>query len=81
MVDHSVVVAFSLVPNGADMDSTSESMQSSGMRQLGCALDCERIVESRFYSDSANDIPLLMAVSHPVAVNPDAKATCDSKAT
>ncbi len=26
-----------------------------------------------FYSDSVNDLPLLEAVSHPVAVNPDAK--------
>jgi HAD superfamily hydrolase (TIGR01490 family) len=29
--------------------------------------------ESWFYSDSHNDIPLLEAVSHPVAVDPDAK--------
>jgi HAD superfamily hydrolase (TIGR01490 family) len=28
---------------------------------------------SYFYSDSANDIPLLEQVSHPVATNPDAK--------
>ena len=27
--------------------------------------------ESRFYSDSHNDLPLLEAVSHPVAVDPD----------
>ena len=27
--------------------------------------------ESWFYSDSLNDLPLLQAVSHPVAVNPD----------
>lgn len=27
--------------------------------------------ESRFYSDSGNDIPLLSRVTHPVAVNPD----------
>ncbi len=26
-----------------------------------------------FYSDSANDLPLLTAVSHPVAVNPDTR--------
>lgn len=26
-----------------------------------------------FYSDSANDLPLLTAVSHPVAVNPDSR--------
>lgn len=28
---------------------------------------------SHFYSDSINDLPLLEQVSHPVAVNPDAK--------
>ncbi len=31
----------------------------------------ERLEGSYFYSDSANDIPLLRAVSHPVAVDPD----------
>lgn len=40
---------------------------------LGLPLASETIVESHFYSDSANDIPLLQAVSHPVAVNADAK--------
>jgi HAD superfamily hydrolase (TIGR01490 family) len=29
--------------------------------------------ECSFYSDSINDLPLLEAVSHPVAVNPDPK--------
>ncbi|WPL15155.1 Phosphoserine phosphatase [Thiorhodovibrio winogradskyi] len=29
------------------------------------------LAESHFYSDSINDLPLLSAVSHPVAVNPD----------
>lgn len=28
---------------------------------------------SHFYSDSASDLPLLLAVSHPVAVRPDAR--------
>ena len=28
--------------------------------------------ESRFYSDSLNDLPLLVKVTHPVAVDPDA---------
>ena len=32
----------------------------------------EKIAESRFYSDSLNDLPLLQRVSHPVAVDPDA---------
>jgi phosphoserine phosphatase len=30
-------------------------------------------VESTFYSDSTNDLPLLEQVNHPVATNPDAK--------
>jgi HAD superfamily hydrolase (TIGR01490 family) len=30
---------------------------------------------SHFYSDSQNDIPLLSAVTHPVATNPNAKLT------
>ena len=29
------------------------------------------LAESRFYSDSHNDLPLLEAVQHPVAVDPD----------
>lgn len=38
--------------------------------------------DSYFYSDSANDIPLLEAVSHPVAVDPDLRlhAYAQSKA-
>ena len=32
-------------------------------------------VETTFYSDSSNDIPLLQRVNHPVATNPDAKLT------
>jgi len=30
-------------------------------------------VESTFYSDSMNDVPLLEKVDHPVATNPDAR--------
>jgi HAD superfamily hydrolase (TIGR01490 family) len=30
---------------------------------------------STFYSDSANDIPLMSCVTHPVATNPDARLT------
>ncbi|WP_455375050.1 HAD family hydrolase, partial [Kaarinaea lacus] len=29
--------------------------------------------DSWFYSDSHNDIPLLMKVTHPIAVDPDAE--------
>ena len=31
----------------------------------------EAFAESRFYSDSQNDLPLMARVSHPVAVDPD----------
>jgi HAD superfamily hydrolase (TIGR01490 family) len=40
---------------------------------LGMELSSQLIVESHFYSDSANDIALLEAVSHPAVVNPDPK--------
>jgi phosphoserine phosphatase len=30
-------------------------------------------VETTFYSDSMNDLPLLERVDHPVATNPDAR--------
>jgi HAD superfamily hydrolase (TIGR01490 family) len=35
---------------------------------------------SYFYSDSQNDIPLLSAVTHPVATNPNAKLTAHAEA-
>jgi HAD superfamily hydrolase (TIGR01490 family) len=34
-------------------------------------LALDRFHQSWFYSDSVNDLPLLMRVTHPVAVNPD----------
>jgi HAD superfamily hydrolase (TIGR01490 family) len=36
--------------------------------------------ESWFYSDSANDLPLLERVSHPVATNPDPRLTAVAQA-
>ncbi len=39
------------------------------LRGLGSSLDA--LAESHFYSDSHNDLPLLEAVQHPVAVDPD----------
>jgi HAD superfamily hydrolase (TIGR01490 family) len=36
-------------------------------------LELEGFEESWFYSDSANDLPLLERVTHPVAVDPDAR--------
>jgi HAD superfamily hydrolase (TIGR01490 family) len=37
-------------------------------------------VESTFYSDSMNDLPLLEKVTHPVATNPDARLRVIAKA-
>jgi HAD superfamily hydrolase (TIGR01490 family) len=37
----------------------------------GRGLGLGAFAESRFYSDSLNDLPLLSRVSHPVAVDPD----------
>lgn len=39
------------------------------LRSLGSSLDA--LADSHFYSDSHNDLPLLEAVQHPVAVDPD----------
>lgn len=39
------------------------------LAERGLAL--ERFRQSWFYSDSVNDLPLLLRVTHPVAVNPD----------
>jgi HAD superfamily hydrolase (TIGR01490 family) len=37
-----------------------------------------RDCESTFYSDSINDLPLLAAVRHPVAVNPDMRLAAEA---
>lgn len=41
----------------------------------------ETFEESHFYSDSANDLPLLTSVTHPVAVAPDAQLLAHARAT
>jgi HAD superfamily hydrolase (TIGR01490 family) len=38
---------------------------------LGMELNHRNITTSYFYSDSANDLPILQAVSHPIVVNAD----------
>jgi HAD superfamily hydrolase (TIGR01490 family) len=43
----------------------------SWLAQQGLRL--EAFEESHFYSDSASDLPLLTSVTHPVAVDPDAR--------
>lgn len=40
---------------------------------IGVPLDSPQVQQSVFYSDSANDLPLLQTVSHPVVVNADAR--------
>ncbi|MEP7295102.1 MAG: HAD family phosphatase [Burkholderiales bacterium] len=40
-------------------------------RRPGGGADLDAFDQSWFYSDSASDLPLLQAVSHPVAVRPD----------
>jgi phosphoserine phosphatase len=40
------------------------------MRELAAAEGID-LAESWAYSDSASDLPMLRAVGHPVAVNPD----------
>ena len=42
-------------------------LQAQGLPPLA------RVAQSHFYSDSASDLPLLQAVTHPVAVRPDAR--------
>ena len=42
---------------------------SAWLESQGCTLDS--FDESWFYSDSLNDLPLLVRVTHPVAVDPD----------
>lgn len=48
---------------GGKVERLHQWLQSSGQSLEG----------SSFYSDSANDLPLLQSVSHPVAVDPDAR--------
>ena len=40
----------------------------------------ETMQDSWFYSDSYNDLPLLLEVNHPVCVSPDAKLSAHAKA-
>lgn len=43
-------------------------------------LDESALAQATFYSDSANDLPLLEAVAHPVVVNPDATLQATAQA-
>jgi HAD superfamily hydrolase (TIGR01490 family) len=46
----------------------------------GRGLSLEGFDQSWFYSDSANDLPLLERVTHPVAVDPDARLEAHARA-
>lgn len=39
----------------------------------------EQMEKSYFYSDSLNDLPLLEAVSHPIATNPDSRLRAEAE--
>jgi HAD superfamily hydrolase (TIGR01490 family) len=43
-------------------------------------LRLEGFEESHFYSDSMNDLPLLLSVTHPVAVDPDPRLLAHARA-
>ena len=62
--DPRVVITFPVELPGNT--SAAEVEQWLSARQLGWA-----DVESTFYTDSINDVPLLEKVTHPVATNPD----------
>ena len=47
------------------------------LASLGHAMD--RMEKSYFYSDSLNDLPLLEAVSHPIATNPDPRLRAEAE--
>ncbi len=53
------------------------SMREGKVQRLQMWLDAQGLswddVEATFYSDSANDLPLLNRVQHPVATNPDVR--------
>lgn len=47
---------------------------------LGAPAQAAALASAHFYSDSANDLPLLRAVGHPVAVDPDDRLLAEATA-
>ena len=47
---------------------------------LAAPAQAEALAAAHFYSDSANDLPLLRAVGHPVAVDPDDRLLAEATA-
>lgn len=52
-------------------------LAGQGLSQTGSEL---ALSQATFYSDSASDLPLLLAVGHPVAVDPDARLHAEADA-
>ena len=67
----------SVQADGADLKTVEGLADAEGLHALQKAfieehgLQWEAFVETWFYSDSLNDLPLLQIVSHPVVVDPD----------
>ena len=49
-------------------------------RGMGEAARTQALAGAHFYSDSANDLPLLRAVGHPTAVDPDDRLLAEAQA-
>ena len=47
---------------------------------LDTSASAQALSDAHFYSDSINDLPLLCAVGHPVAVDPDARLLTEAQA-
>ena len=54
------------------------SLAAAWLAEHGMRL--EAFEESHFYSDSMSDLPLLTSVTHPVAVDPDARLLAHAQA-
>ena len=84
-VDHLIASELERGPTGFTGRGTGTPAFQSGkiirVKQwlAGMGYDLSSFGRSNFYSDSHNDIPLLEAVTHPVAVDPDATLLAHAK--
>lgn len=86
-VEHLIAAEPEMTPDG-ELTGKLKGIPTSGagkvahtqrwLADMGKSLD--QFERSHFYSDSQNDIPLLSAVTHPVATNPNAKLAAHAKA-
>ena len=67
-LDEGIAGKLTLISAGAGFGKTM--LVSAWLERHGWAWDQ---VDTTFYSDSMNDVPLLERVDHPVATNPDPK--------